>query len=63
VNDRPVQCHFLAVIPALMTIVAARNAFASLPADGGVLGILRELAAPRLDLCQPVDLVELEEQL
>jgi hypothetical protein len=63
VNDPPKQCHLLASIPALMTIVRLRNAFATLRDDSGALGGLRELAAPRLTGSDAVVLVDLEERL
>jgi hypothetical protein len=63
VNDPPVQCHFLAAISAMMTDVAARNAFASLPVDAGVFGVLSHLAASATRVHRPVILAELERQL
>jgi hypothetical protein len=53
VVDAPMQCHFIAAIPAMMTIVAVRNASASLASCANSLR--------RPSMCVGrVDLVELE---
>jgi hypothetical protein len=62
-NLPAVRCHFLAAIPALLTIDSVRLGFAHLPSDEGLLAFVREVAAERLDPDEPVVLVGLEQKL